>query len=57
MTQFTSIVANNVIELTKRSPLDLVKYLRFIETPVVSPYERDIIKREVRRLNNLKAKN
>jgi hypothetical protein len=57
MTQFTSIVAQNVVQLATRSPQDLLKYLRFIETPVVSPYERDIIKREVRRLNNLKAKN
>ncbi len=57
MAHFTSIVANNIIELASRKPQDLLKYLRFVNSETVSPYERDIIKREVRRLNNLKAKN
>jgi hypothetical protein len=57
MTHFTSIVANNINELATRKPQDLLRYLRFVNSEVVSPFERAIIKREVRRLNKLKAKN
>jgi hypothetical protein len=57
MAHFTHIVANNITELASRKPQDLLRYLRFVNSEVVSPFERAIIKREVRRINKLKAKN
>lgn len=49
----TSIIANNIHQISYRSPKDVLTYIKFVTSnPSLSPFELASIKRQVLRLNN-----